>query len=65
MSDVHDHDIQQAVDQLKSEGRDQYLDREPDSPAAEETRPASIFDLWWGIRPHRSNRHEKSKEHEK
>ena len=56
MSGVHDHDIKKAVDQLKSEGRDHYLDREPEEYAGsgKERRPHNIWDLWWGIKPDRS-----------
>ncbi|MFN2747054.1 spore coat protein CotG [Bacillus sp. z60-18] len=62
MSDVHDHDIKKAVDQLKSEGRDHYLDREPDSAGSfKGRRPYSIWDEWWGFRPHRSKKPDKSK----
>ncbi|MBG9916629.1 hypothetical protein ABD67_17555 [Bacillus sonorensis] len=62
MSGVHDHDIQKAVDQLKSEGRDQYLDREPESSGSgKNKKDSNIWDLWWGIKPH----HDKSKKHDK
>ncbi|MCF7619416.1 hypothetical protein L3137_19380 [Bacillus sonorensis] len=62
MSGVHDHDIQKAVDQLKSEGRDQYLDREPESSGSgKNKKDSNIWDLWWGIKPH----HDKSKKYDK
>ncbi|WP_396279085.1 spore coat protein CotG [Bacillus paralicheniformis] len=66
MSGVHDHDIKEAVDQLKSEGRDHYLDREPEESAGsgKERRPHNIWDLWWGIKPDRSKKHHKSKKHD-
>ncbi|MED1738262.1 hypothetical protein P4U97_01770 [Bacillus swezeyi] len=61
MSDVHDHDIKKAVDQLRSEGRDHYLDREPESAGSSNSRRShNIWDMWWGIKPDRSKKHDKS-----
>ncbi|KAA6453385.1 spore coat protein CotG [Bacillus swezeyi] len=62
MNDVHDHDIKKAVDQLRSEGRDHYLDREPESASSSNSRRShNIWDMWWGIKPDRSKKHDKSK----